>query len=202
MEPPLPPLEFAERPLSVQRVAAAKLLRIHRADRFPIHFGRERWHRFDDPLQQYGVLYASPELAVCFTETILRDYFRALPGSAGALIPAEELEDRWVSRLDTPDARPLRLADLRGPALQRLGGDAQVTASSDYQGLTQHWSRAIWEHPENVDGILYLSRYDNTLPATALFDRVTVRGLTVRETLPLLTHPDLPAVLDRYGVGI
>lgn len=45
MEPPLPPLAFAEGPLSVQRVAAAELLRIHRADRPPIHFGRERWHR-------------------------------------------------------------------------------------------------------------------------------------------------------------
>ena len=39
----------------------------------------------------------------------------------------------------------LRVADLTGPALNRLGTDANLFASNDY-AVTQEWSRQLMNH--------------------------------------------------------
>lgn len=51
----------------------------------------------------------------------------------------------------------LRVADLTGKNLNRLGTDTSLFASNDYL-LTQEWSRQLMIHPQARDGIRYHSR--------------------------------------------
>ena len=37
--------------------------------------------------------------------------------------------------------------------------------------IAQRWSRALWEHPQQPDGIIYRSRHDPSKVCAALFDR-------------------------------
>jgi putative transposase len=53
--------------------------------------------------------------------------------------------------------RELGVADLTGPALNRLGTDANWFASNDY-AVTQEWSRQLMIHAKARDGIRYHSR--------------------------------------------
>jgi hypothetical protein len=63
----------------------------------------------------------------------------------------------------------LRLVDvtLEG-GLLRIGADARLF-SADH-AAAQPWSRALHNHPENLDGILYPSRLDPSRKAVALFE--------------------------------
>lgn len=64
----------------------------------------------------------------------------------------------------------VRLADLRGAALRRVGLTADFIACRNYW-LTQPWGVAIHDHPQAVDGIVYVSRQVPNLQAVALFER-------------------------------
>lgn len=66
--------------------------------------------------------------------------------------------------------QPLKLADLTGASLKRLGAHAGLAGSGNY-AVTQKWSAAIHAHPERVDGFIYMSRQLNTEKAVVLFDR-------------------------------
>lgn len=96
-------------------------------------------------------------------------------------------------------ARPLRLVDLTGSGLARIGADARLT-SSDY-GISQRWALALWAHPEQPDGILYPARRDPSRHSVAIFDRAADAVSAVR--LGSLIEPPLDTVLadvmDTYG---
>ena len=64
---------------------------------------------------------------------------------------------------------PLRLVDLTGPGLPRLGADARL-ADGDHQ-VSQAWSAAFHGHPDRPDGILYRARHDPSRFAVAIFER-------------------------------
>lgn len=62
--------------------------------------------------------------------------------------------------------RHLRLVDLTGPGLARLGADARLFAGD--HGQARQWSRAFYSHPDRVDGIYYPVRHDPSRVAAAV----------------------------------
>jgi hypothetical protein len=126
--------------------------------------------RFNDPkgriLEQrnesYGVMYAALDKLVALRETVeLTD---------SRLVVIETLEQQCLSRLYL--RRDLILVDLSGAGLARIGADARLSTitNEEYQ-IPQAWSRAFYEHSDQVDGIYYRSRYDPNGLCVALFDR-------------------------------
>jgi RES domain len=131
---------------------------------------KNRYSRFNDPKGRspeqsrdiYGVLYAALDQLVALRETIeLTD---------SRLVIVETLESQCLSQLYL--RRDLILVDLSGAGLARIGADARLSTitNEEYQ-IPQAWSRAFYEHPDNVDGIYYRSRYDPRGLCVALFDR-------------------------------
>lgn len=82
-------------------------------------------------------------------------------------MPQSRLADGLVSLLTA--TAELRLIELHGPGLARMGATAAV--SSGTYDISQPWPRAIHEHPGNVHGIVYRSNLENGEPCVALFDR-------------------------------
>ena len=167
-----------------------------RVTRFPgtePHFGKGRSCRLDDPLEDYGVCYAGEDLFVAFAETILHD---ALPTGGRYLVEEQKLKERHVV---TFHGVTLALANMTGPSLKRLGA-IQISSELPYD-TPQLWSRAIYMHPQTVDGIQYVSRHVNTGKAFALFDRCRAK-LAMHTSTRLLEHPQLGEVIQIFGVDL
>ena len=84
-----------------------------------------------------------------------------------------------------------------------MGLDARI-CTGDYR-LAQQWAHAFHEHPDQADGILYVSRHDPQQKLAALFNRARPL-LTVRECG---SFPDymggggnLFMILDRYNIAL
>jgi hypothetical protein len=176
--------------------AGSRLMRIHAPARRALWFGpgsgRQPIHRFDDPAGRFRVCYLGTTLAVCFAETFLRNppvRILALADLAGRLIATVEVR------------RDLRLVPIHGSSLARLGVTAELASGSDYTG-SQLWSRALWEHSDQPDGILYRSRHDDSALCVALYDRAK-DGLAIVRQHSLAEDPLLLArLLRRYGLGL
>lgn len=172
------------------------MLRVHRNRFSPLFFNRRskssNVYRFDAPNDEYGVLYASPEFDACLAETVIRDRFQT-----GALVIDEsEITDRSISTLGIVGRTDLLLADLTAP-LFAIGGSAAIASVSDYE-IPNQWSKALYDHPKEFDGVYFFSRYSN-MRSVALFDRVDV---TVEQTTKLELDSRLPAFLNRYEIAI
>jgi hypothetical protein len=195
---PLPPadLHFRRVPVRIFDLATRPLLRIHRSRYSPLFFNRRSLspiaYRFDAPSDEYGVLYASPEFDVCMAETLVRDAFQTGP----LVLDEFEIADRSISTLGVAGRTDLTLVDLTAP-LFPIGGSSAISAVSDYFAPNR-WSKAFYDHPEEYDGLYFLSRFSN-MPSVALFDRVEA---TLGETMRLSADPRLPAFLDRYQIAL
>jgi hypothetical protein len=151
---------LAHRPLPIVETTGP-WLRIHRTHYSPIFFGRTLENRFDDPRREYGVLYAAETLDGAFIETFGRN-----PGLN--TVSEGQLSQRSLARIEM--ARPIRLVDLTGPGLARIGATAAILAGR--HDRAQAWSRALWSHPVLPDGLLYRARHDPSCFCVAIFDRV------------------------------
>ena len=97
--------------------------------------------------------------------------------------------------------RDLRLVPMHGSNLARLGVTAELASGSDYAG-SQLWSRALWEHSDKPDGILYRSRHDDSALCVAVYDRAK-DGLAIVRDHSLSEDPQqLARLLRRYGLGL
>jgi hypothetical protein len=195
---PLPPPDLHSRkiPTIELDVANTSLYRIHQT-RYSARFFTRRGlnnqvYRFDDPIGEYGVLYASPSFEACVAETIFRSRFQTGP----LLIETDELTGRSISRIGVADRSKLTLANLTVP-LFPIGGSNEISSAGDY-AATNAWSRAFYEHPSKYDGLYYPSRYSN-LPSIALFDRVDAMILG---TIPLTSDVRLAELLDKYQIAL
>lgn len=85
----------------------------------------------------------------------------------------------------------LRLANLTGTALMLLNGNGEISGTTNYT-LTQKWSRAVYDHPQQVDGLLYMSRGVNDSVAVVLFERDPKKAAALKASTPvrLSEHPD------------
>lgn len=90
--------------------------------------------------------------------------------------------------------------DITGRGAAWISAAGEVS-SGDHK-LSQKWSRALYEHPEEVDGILYRCRHDQEKQSVALFDRepgiLSVELYTKWSDL----NPLLGNLLDYYKMGL
>lgn len=156
---PGPPPDIHDRKITVIEFSDP-MFRTHAINQGPIHFGKTGLHRFDSPDGSYGVLYAGRDEYCAFIETFAR-------AAGSTTITTTELKNRCVAELRA--ARPLRLVDLtQSGTLLRLGADARLF-SGDHAS-SQAWSKAFYDHPFKIDGLLYPSRLDPARHALALFE--------------------------------
>ena len=165
-----------------------------------LFFGRSGDCRFDAPGQEYGVLYVADNLEGAFIET-----FGIRSKATVRHVTMRQLRDRRFAEISFP--RPLRLVDLTGPGLARVGADARLCAGGDY-AVAQLWSLAFWQHTDQPDGILYLSRHDPSTRCAAIFDRAGSGpgGGPSESDIGSLTEPRhrilLASLLNRYGFSL
>jgi len=166
-------------------------VRSHKRTREPIHFGRTGENRFDDPAQDFGVLYASADIRGAFVETFLRN-------RTDRFITRTEIGSRLLAEILFPE--PLRLVDLTESGLVRMGADSRLH-TGDYS-VSQRWARALHWHRDQPDGILYCSRLDPSCRCVAIFDGRPARPAASFSNLGSLTdlhhRPLLGQLLDLY----
>ena len=195
---PLPPADLPARELPII-MRDGPWVRLHQPAYAALHFGASGRNRFDAPDGQFGVMYAADTLDCAFIETFDRD--TSEHGAYLNLVAWSEIEARGVAAI-TP-SRSLRLVDITGPGVRRIGADARLATVHDY-ALPQRWSLALHEHPSMPDGIAYRSRHDPSLTSVALFDRAA-SSINVVEHGSLADprfHPDLARILRRYQFSI
>jgi hypothetical protein len=183
--------------LALSRVrAGTRWMRIHSRTRNALWFGPARGcppiHRFDDPAGRFRVGYFGTTVEVCFAETFLRN-------PPVRILALGDLTSRAIATLEV--RRDLRLAPIHGSNLAWLGVTGELASAGDYAG-SQLWSRALWEHMEQPDGILYRSRHDDSALCVALYERAK-DGLATVQDQSLSEDPrQLARLMKRYDVGL
>lgn len=199
----LPPKGFESRPLALTDIPAGTVWRRLYQSRFPDPLGYGLGpSRFSDPETglvppaRFGVVYLGSSLKVCFLEAILRD--RGV-GRIGAF-PIEWAElEAWTCgelRIDSP----LRLVNLRGDGLVRMGLPTDAVRSSS-QVLGRVWSRAIWSHDARPDGIAYESRL-NGETNIAVFDRALAKVSAIATPRLVDCRSELAGVITDFDLAI
>ena len=188
---PEPPPDLARRSLPLL-TTRQPWFRIYRLSYAPLHFGRTGDNRFDLPDGKTGVCYVAANEAGAFIETLGHTTGRRV-------LTQSALQSRGIAELHT--RRSLRLVDLTGAGLTRIGADERL-CTGDYT-VAQRWSAALYRHPQKPDGLYHRSRHDPDRLCAALYQRVArtvhvVRsvGLADREAVWLVgTLQRLYAVL-------
>lgn len=192
---PSPPADLAARPLPIREVDGP-FFRIHRLVHDPLFFGTTGANRFDDPAGGYGVLYLGESPRAAFIETFGHE-------TGQRLVSFADLKPRGMTRFAA--RRPLRVVELTGPNLARLGADAALFAGGIE--IAQQWSSALRSHPDAPDGLRYPCRHDNHEFSIALFSGAAreKRLHRVGPTLHLGTLANaaqLAEWLDHYGFAL
>ena len=152
--------------------------------------------RFCSQSAIYTVLYASPDFATAFIETVVRDRFMRRRDRDIAL---KEITERVWARITARSGFTLVLLDLRGDGCARIGAPTDaVRARNHAAGRTL--ARTIHSEHADVEGLLYTSRLTGQ-DIYAVFDR-GVEKLASLDTGRLEDHPELPEVLERHGIGL
>lgn len=182
--------------LPVTPIPAGTILhRVHRTQHGPVFFGPGAdvppTYRFDSATGRFGVLYVGTTLNGALAETILRNPQRLM-------VARSEITTRSATRLACD--RALRAVTMHGPGLQALGTDNAIS-TGPYEPCGA-WADALWDHPDQPDGIAYLSRHDPGEVCFALFERRPI-AFPVQETRLLSAMlSEVAAILDRYGKSI
>lgn len=185
---PPPDANFPTLPLQVDLHDPSVLYRVSTHNTGEPYFGRSRGNRFDDPsakkASRFGTCYLGFDLTVAIAESLLHD---ATPKNGRFEVPVSEIDARYVFRFAGPE---LRLANLTGTILLALGGSGEISGTTNYT-LTHKWARAVYDHPEQVDGFLYMSRRVNDRLAVVLFERDPKNPLALMPSKPvgLGVHP-------------
>ena len=144
----------------------------------------------------YSVLYAAPDFATAFIETVVRDRFERQPERTVAV---REITGRYWARISAEPGTELALLDLRGDGCARAGVPTDAVHARNHAAGRAFASAVHAEHVD-VEGLLHASRL-TAEDVYAVFDR-GLDNLNVAETGPLMDHPDLPDVLERHGIGL
>ena len=189
---PPPPSDLSQRELPLFTLTAKTIFyRVHQAKYNPIYFALSGSGRFDTAK---GIIYLGIDEYVAFRETIGRF-------SQYRLISGEEAEKRRMTEVKSK--RSLSLVDLTGKGLTLLDADARLFTGS-YQ-ISQQWSKALQDHPENPDGIYYRSRHDPSRFCLALYQIRTGSTLKTINTYDFLSDEyvnRLAAILEEYQYGL
>lgn len=182
--------------------AGTRLHRVHEAAWGPREFfagNPERPGRFS-PFTPSGadealpVLYAALDLAGALSETVFHD----VPVRGCKVVARSGLVHKVAVTLVA--SRPLRLVDLTSNGLSRLGvGRTElVESSARAYPTTAAWARALHDGDQAPDGLLWVSRQQDTSMAVVLFgDRVSMGDLALAPEswpMPLLVHEGYDAL--------
>jgi len=188
---PSPPGDLGERALPLRTIERS-WFRFHAPGRAPVHFGRKAENRFNAPGGEFGVLYLAADPAGAFIEVFGRV-------SGPRVVTPGQLARRNLAEVRPP--RSLRLVNLIGAGLARIGADARLFAGE--HEVARRWTAALHWHPQAPDGILYPARHDPSRQAAAVFNRV--KGKFRTRSLGRLDEQRnralLAELLDRYGFG-
>lgn len=193
-----PPRDLASIPLATRRVSAASLVRVSRYATDEPFFGRTASNRFDDRSRRrsarFGTCYCGFDLETAIAETVLHD---EMPTRGRFLLSYSDFAARWL--VGFPGGESLVLANLSGPSLKILGGDGALSTVLPYE-LPQLWAMAIHRHPQQVDGILYMSRHLNDRPAAVVFERAAA-SLGAASCTPLVEARSLLSAIAELRIG-
>lgn len=156
---PEPPADLQARKLPIIQIEGP-WFRIHHTRHSPLYYGKSGNNRFDDPMQEYGVMYVAIDPHGAFIET-----FGSQTGIR--VISIAELSVRSMSQLSCE--HPLKLLNITGSGIAHLGADGRL-GTGDHR-LAQRWARALWSHPAQIDGIYYRARHDLSQPCAAILER-------------------------------
>jgi hypothetical protein len=177
-------------------VNPSDLYRISRFDSGEPYFGQNNVNRFDDPNTgaslRFGTCYLGTSLEVAVAETILHDI---KPINDSFKVGIADLKSRYVVRFQGP---PLTLANLTGAPLKRMGGLADLSGSTSYT-KTKSWAAKIHAHPDQVDGMIYMSRHVTDQKAVVLFDRAKHRLTKPNHTL-LINHSEFARIVSLFNI--
>lgn len=162
----------------------------------PLGFGRAP-SRFSDPRlpPEFGIYYVGASFETAFLETIVRDLKNGNPGPL--LLSAARL-DTFIHVTVTNQA-PLTMVDLRGGLVIALGVPTDAVRASAH-GLGQQASLAVYQRPEQLDGIWYPSRL-NGGDNLAVYDRA-VSKLAAGPSRKLTNCPELASILTTYRIDV
>lgn len=188
-----PPVDFSQQKLPIW-LFRCTWFRIYRLLYDPIFFGCSGDNRFDAPAGEFRVMYAGRDVHCAFVETFGH-------ATGVRVVEQKELADRGLAIVKP--TRPLRLVNLAGEGLARLGVDARLTSGESYD-VAHRWALAIHEHPKKPDGIIYTARHDSNRICVALFERTRPHlEVTRLGSLADSTHASLVAsLLNTYGFGL
>ena len=144
----------------------------------------------------YTVLYASPDFATAFIETVVRDRFTHRRERRVAL---REVTDRAWARISTQAEAKLMLLDLRGDGCTRIGAPTDTVRARNHAAGRALAKAIHMAHPD-IDGLVYVSRLTEE-ETYAVFDRGLAK-LEATGTGLLMNHPELPDVLKRHGIKL
>ena len=84
--------------------------------------------------------------------------------------PPADLAKRELPIAEVGLNRPLQLVDLRGSGLKGIGADGRLIVGGDYS-MARRWSKALHDHPQEIDGIWYRARNDPDRLSVAVYNR-------------------------------
>jgi hypothetical protein len=181
---------------TVRVPAGRQLWRLHRKGQAALWFGPDHEtgprNRFDAPGGEFGICYLGDSPEVCVAETIIRQ-------PTSRMVPRARLAERAIVRI--PVLRELRLVRVHGPGLVRIGIGADVAHGHPYDRC-QELALSFWNHPDEVDGIEYRSRWDNDRFCFALFDRAADALDTPDQSLDLAEPRIFNPILRLYDIGV
>jgi len=184
----LPILEFHGEML---RIFRQKFLESRRQSGI-LHFGRTMTERFDDPQGKFGVCYLGADDYACFIET----FGKARRKEIDRVL----LSERGIAVVSTSSI--LKLVDITGKGLAHVGAAGEVSAGDHV--LSQNWSRAFYDHPQEPDGIYYCARHDLSKWCIALFSRAKgkVRVASYMNLLDTRYQARLGQILNHYQFAL
>lgn len=183
-------------PLLTELASDAVLWRIHNAERSPLWFGPNLGdapiNRFDAPGGEYRIGYFGLSREGAFAEVFLR-----VPPVE--IVAVGEIALRRITSIEL--TRPLRLAQLHGAGLARLGITASATTGAAYAHARQ-LALDLWSRPSPPDGVLYRARHDDEHVSVALF-HTAESSLRVGSPRPLTDDRGwLAGLAMRYGFDL
>jgi len=184
--------------LPVQRIRRGTVpYRAHSPSRSPIYFGpddsRPPTHRFHAPDGGYKTCFLGRSEEAAFVEGVLHGPVPA------QLVSRATIEQRAIAEIHVVET--INVVPLYGEYLIRVGATAAVTHGEDYV-LSQDWGKAIHDHPQRLDAILYTSRHDETTFSIALFGRARHKIVEGPSTPLVVSDVRTLLLLKRYGLGL
>lgn len=192
-----PPRNFSTVPLKTVSLLGRGFCRLFRRVYDPLSPSPAASRFADPPQYGYRVLYLARAFHACFAETLVRDRFDLSPDNR--TIGLSELHA--YDYVDVEFVQPLRVADLRSPAITAAGIPTDVAKAANHK-LGRRWSADIYNYRKDIDGLLYSSRFagDDCL---AVYDRALAKLRVIHRArlLPYM-RPQVSTALDLFNLDV